>query len=160
MRLPALCKEDRRIPPFRTVYVRPRKLFLTEKRWLLFVYVPIFVCACSVLVIIFEEDKGFSLLIDLVLALGLNVFELMWCRMDGRERGYQLHRHFTFAVVIFGVLALLYYLFRSREFRGGLVSTGWLVLYVVALVVVSSLVSGLAIMVLILTGAVSPSVVN
>jgi hypothetical protein len=138
----------------------PRKLFLTEKRWLLFIYVPIFVSVCSILGIIFEEHKGFSLLIDIALALGLNVFELMWCRMDSRERGYALHRHFTFAVVIFGVLALLYYLFRSREFRVGLISTGWLVLYVVALVVVSSVVSGLAITVLILAGAVSPSVVE
>ncbi len=139
---------------------KPRKLFLTEKRWLLFVYVPIFVSMCSILGIIFGEHKGFSLLIDIALALGLNVFELMWCRMDSRERGYELHRHFTFAVVIFGVLALLYYLFRSREFRGGLISTGWLVLYVIAVVAVTSIVSGLAVTVLILTSAVSPSVLD
>ncbi len=139
---------------------KPRKLFLTEKRWLLFVYVPIFVSVCTILGIIFEEHKGFSLLSDIALALGLNIFELMWCRMDSRERSYELHRHFTFAVVIFGVLALLYYLFRSREFRSGLISMAWLVLYVIALIVVSSVVSGLAIMILILLGAVSPSIVD
>ena len=138
----------------------PRRSFLNEKRWLLFVYVPIFVSVCSILGIVFEEHKGFSLLVDIALALGLNIFELMWCRMDSRERGYELHRHFTFAVVIFGVLALLYYLFRSRDFREGLISIGWLVLYVIALLVVSSVVSGLVVMVFVVTGAVSPSILE
>lgn len=136
------------------------EVFKSEKRWLLFVYIPIFVTVGSVIGIIFDNHKDFSRLVDVILTLGLNIFSFAWCRMDSRERGYELHRYFPFAVIIFGTFALLYYLFRSRGFRGGLISIGWLILYAVLVVVAASIIVGVIVTALVLVGVVPSAILD
>lgn len=133
-----------------------RKPILDEKRWLLFVYVPIFVVAIMLFGAIFEDHRGISRVVDVMGTLGLNILAFAWCRIDSRERGYKLHRYFSYAVVILGTLALLYYLFRSRGFRRGLVSTGWLVLYILLCLVAALIVATVILVVLAVIG-VMPS---
>lgn len=138
----------------------PPKLFLGEKRRLLFVYVPVFTFVFVALSLVFGENKGIERLFDIVLTLGLNVFAFVWCRFDSTERRYQLSRLFGYAVVIFGTLALIYYLFRSRGFLGGLRSVGWLLLYAVLLFLTTSILSAAVVLLLVVIGVVSPSVLS
>ncbi len=130
-------------------------MFSTEKRRLLFIYLPAFILVSLIASIAIDELAGENRVMDIVMSLGLNISAFAWCRMDSRERGYDLHRFFPFAIIIFGFLALLYYLFRSRGFRGGLIATGWLILYVVLCLAAVILVGLIIVTVLLLTGLVS-----
>ena len=125
-----------------------------EKRWILFLYVPVAFLVIIVLGVVFENDKTIASIFDIVATLALNVLAFAWCRVDADERGYELHRFFPFAMIIFGTLTLLYYIFRSRGFVGGLTSTGWLVLYTACCFVVSTLIGGLIILLLVQVGVV------
>jgi hypothetical protein len=60
----------------------------------------------------------------LLFAVAFNVLTVFWCAFDSRERGETSGRYFTLAVVIFGVFTLFYYFFKTRGFKGGLISTG------------------------------------
>jgi amino acid transporter len=68
----------------------------------------------------------------LVFAVGANL-AFAWIRADSEERGYKLQRLFPVAVAIFGALALIYYLFKSRVFVAAMSSIGWLLLYCICL---------------------------
>lgn len=116
--------------------------------------------ACLVVGLIFDDDKGFSRIIDIFLTLGLNIFAFAWCRNDAGERGYKLHRFFSYAVVILGTLALLYYLFRSRGFRRGLVSTGWLVLYVILCFGISMIIAAALVLIAVFAGVVPGEILD
>ncbi len=116
--------------------------------------------ACLVVGLIIDEHRGFSRIIDIVLTLGLNIFAFAWCRLDATERNYKLHQYFSYVVVLFGTLALLYYLFRSRGFRGGLVSTGWLILYTVLCFGGSMVVAAILVLLAVLAGVVPAEIFN
>jgi hypothetical protein len=139
---------------------KPRRTLLTEKRWLLFVYVPVFTTIGLLGIEIVGDRKGLSDVFYWIAAIGLNISVFAWCKIDSRERGYKLHRFFPIVVIILGILVLLFYLFRSRGFRGGLISTGWLVLYAVSLDIVTAMIATIILIVLVLVGAVSPTVFN
>jgi hypothetical protein len=136
----------------------PSKQSLNEKRWLLFVYVPVFTTFLVTMSVIFEQDQGLTSLVNVLLTLGLNIFAFVWCRIDGRERNYKFHQLFPVAVIILGLVAVLYYLFRSRGFSGGLVSTGWLLLYMAACFVMVTIVGVIMLIVLASTGVISPEI--
>jgi hypothetical protein len=131
---------------------------LTDKRKVLFIYVPLFLTFITILSVVFaavlEEDKTKSQVFDLVTGVGLNICALAWCRFDSRERGYQLSRHFPIAIVLLGAFALLYYLFRSRGLKGGFISVGWLLIYIAVCVVAISIVGVVIMLLLLLTGVV------
>lgn len=131
---------------------------MNEKRWLLFAYVPVFTFVALSLGLSFGGHKGFERLFDIVLTLGLNVCAFVWCKIDSTERKYQMGRLFSYAIVIFGTLALIYYLFRSRGFVDGVTSVGWLVLYIVVMMVTTGILSLALTLLLILIGIVSPNV--
>lgn len=132
--------------------------FLTDKRKVLFIYVPLFLTFITILSVVFatvlEEDKVKSQVFDLVTGVGLNICAFAWCRFDSRERAYQLSRHFPIAIVLLGAFALLYYLFRSRGFKGGFLAVGWLILYIAICVAAVSIVGVIIMIVLLLTGVV------
>ncbi len=136
----------------------PRKPFMTDKRWVLFVYIPIFLIVFTSIGMVVDSMPGWSRVTDFIVAIGLNIFAYVWIRMDSQERRYELHKYFSYAVVVFGTLALIYYLFRSRGFRGGIVSLGWLLLYVIPTFLVVIIVSAVIVLALVMTSAVSPTV--
>ena len=136
----------------------PTKQSLNEKRWLLFVYVPVFTTFLVTVSVIFEQDQGLTSLVNVLLTLGLNIFAFVWCRIDGRERTYEFHQLFPVAVIILGLVAVLYYLFRSRGLQGGLISTGWLLLYMAVCFVMITIVGVIVLIVLALTGVISPEI--
>ena len=123
----------------------------TEKRWLLFVVLPISMLVYVLLIPLVDASAGAAKLVDIVFIILENLAVFIWCGLDSRERGYKLHRLFGFAVIFLGLVALVYYLFRSRGLRGGFVSFGWLLVYIIgcyvvvlfaALVIYAGLVGG------------------
>lgn len=118
-----------------------RKSFWDEKRRILYIFIPIVVIVSMLVSILLGTRHDLDSIVGLVTAIFLNVLTLMWCKLDSDGRKYKPGQPFTFAVVILGLFALLYYLFRSRGVKGGLISTGWLILYVIGLSVVSVVVA-------------------
>ena len=129
---------------------------LTEKRKILFVYIPLVGLASMMAGFLIRDDQ-IANAVEIVFAIVINVFALMWARIDAGERRYELSPHFTLMVVLFGVFAIIYYLLRSRGSKGGLISTLWLILYAVALTVALGLISAIIAIVLIVAGVLPQS---
>lgn len=130
-----------------------------EKRWLLFLYFPVLLLVYFVLAIILDHyQPGTGRAFDIVFGIASNIMAFAWCRIDSRERGYELHRLFAYAIVILGVAALIYYVFRSRGFSGGLSAVGWLVAYLSCVYILVLLISVVIFIALIATGLVSPNI--
>ena len=109
--------------------------------------------------IVSGEDQvvGFA---NLILGIVLNVLALMWAKIDADERQYELSPYFPIAVVLFGIFAIIYYLFRSRGASGGLISFGWLVLYIGATFLALIIVSVIFTFLLVAIGVLPQSVLN
>jgi hypothetical protein len=116
--------------------------------------VPILFVTVLVLGPLLESYRAIAAAIDLIGAFGLNVLVFAWCRADGEERGYTFHRFFTYAVVVFGIKAMVYYIFRSRGFVQGMVSLGWFLMYLICAIVASVIVGVLIMIPLIITGLI------
>ena len=130
---------------------------LTEKRTILFLYIPL-VAFASTMTGFFIRDIQIANVVNVVFGIALNVLALMWAKIDAEERRYELGRYFTFAVVLFGVFAIIYYLFRSRGARAGLISTGWMILYGVGLTLTLGLLTAIITIALIMAGVLPKSV--
>ena len=76
----------------------------------------------------------------LLLAIGFNVLTVFWCVYDSREIGEKLGRYFTLWVIIFGVIALFYYFFKTRGFKLGLVLTGKFIALFLGVIIVSAII--------------------
>ena len=118
---------------------------LSEKRKILLIYIPLAAFASMMTGIVLGENQQTARLVQLVFGFVINVLALVWAKFDADERQYALSRFFPAAVLVFSVLAIAYYLIRSRGARGGLISTGLLISYIVgvmfALIVVGSIVT-------------------
>jgi hypothetical protein len=78
-------------------------------------------------------------LVDFAFAIFFSVAVFLWCQIDARERGTTVGPGFGIALVIFGPLALIYYFFRSRGFKPGLIAIGWMLLFALGVIVASSI---------------------
>jgi hypothetical protein len=85
----------------------------------------------------FEGNNQIEQIISLPITIGYGVLTLFWCKMDADERNENVSARFRFLVVIFGVFALVYYLFKSRGLKKGFISFGYALLFFVVLVLVS-----------------------
>lgn len=132
---------------------------LTDKYKILFIYIPL-VGFASIMLDVLAVEKEFTGVANVVLGIVLNVLGFMWAKIDADERGYELSRYFPFAVVIFGVFAIVYFLFRSRGVRAGLISTGWLIFYAVAMALALGVISVIITIVLIVVGVLPQNVLN
>lgn len=131
----------------------------TEKRQILFIYIPA-LAFVSLLVDLILGTNQIVAVFDLAAGIALNVLGLMWAKIDAAERRYELSRHFTVAVVLLGVFAIIYYLFRSRGLEKGLAATGLMVLYFIGIIFVVGIPVGLIAAVLVSTGLLPSSVLN
>ena len=68
------------------------------------------------LVLVSEEIFG---LVRFALLIGDALFVLAWCYYDAEERNEPFHSGWRIAIIIFGVLALFIYLFKSRGAKQG-----------------------------------------
>jgi len=130
---------------------------LAEKRKILFIYIPLVAFASMMSGIVFGENQAVTFT-NLILGILVNVLALMWAKIDAEERSYELSRHFTLAVVVFGIFAIIYYLFRSRGMTGGLVTFGWLILYIVVTVFALALTTAIVTFLLVAVGLLPQSV--
>jgi hypothetical protein len=131
----------------------------TEKHQILFIYVPV-LAFVSLLVDMILGTNQIVAVFDLAAGIALNVLGLMWARIDAGERRYELSRYFTVAVILLGVFAIAYYLFRSRGFEKGLASTGLLVLYLIGIAFVIGILAGLIAAVLVSAGLLPDTILN
>lgn len=117
---------------------------LTAKRKILLIYIPLVAFASMMSGVVFGQNQAAGLA-QLLFGIVINVLALLWVKIDADEREYALSRLFPFAVVLFSIFAVIYYLFRSRGLNRGLISTGLLISYIVgvlfALIVVGSIVT-------------------
>ena len=130
---------------------------LSEKRKILFIYIPLVAFASMMSGIVFGENQAVTFA-NLILGILVNVLALMWAKLDAEERSYELSRHFTLAVVVFGIFAIIYYLFRSRGMTGGLVTFGLLILYIVVTVFALAITTAIVTLLLVAVGLLPQSV--
>ena len=130
---------------------------LAEKRKILFIYIPLVAFASMMSGIVFGENQAVTFT-NLILGILVNVLALMWAKIDAEERSYELSRHFTLAVVVFGIFAIIYYLFRSRGMTGGLVMFGLMILYIVVMVFALAITTAIVTLLLVAVGLLPPSV--
>jgi len=130
---------------------------LAEKRKILFIYIPLVAFASMMSGIVFGENQAVTFA-NLILGILVNVLALMWAKIDAEERSYELSRHFTLAVVVFGIFAIIYYLFRSRGMSGGLVTFGLLILYIVVMVFALAITTAIVTFLLVAIGLLPRSV--
>jgi hypothetical protein len=120
-----------------------KKFFHGDEERILLVYVPLLLISSIFFGSVFGEGYWLARVMELILVFGLCVCMYAWCRFDSDARGYDLHGKFVYAVVIFGHLALFYYLFRSRGFGGGALSILRYSIYIAVLLFVSFIVAAI-----------------
>jgi hypothetical protein len=62
-----------------------------------------------------------------------------WYHIDARQRGYRRSTWLGIGVILLAIVAMPYYFFRTRGFKGGLVTTGLALLLLVGTSVLTSL---------------------
>ena len=97
----------------------------------------VFSVVTMLLTIGFERNLYVSSILTVINVLGWNIGILAWCRADSKTRHYALHRKFPLFVVLFGTIAFVYYVFRSRGFWAGLSTLGYSALFVLFATAVS-----------------------
>jgi hypothetical protein len=124
-----------------------RPTFWTAKR-LVLVETLGFSTIIGLISVVFLQNPYMTTAVSLINILGWGVCMLAWIKADSLTRGYQLHRQFPYAVVIFGTFALIYYLFRSRGIFRGFTSVGYFALFAILNVIVG-LIAGILLLLII-----------
>src|SRR5690349_21769918 len=88
--------------------------FFNEKRRITFIYIPIVLAVNMILGVIVGSKSQFAPILDIVVGVLVNILTLTWCKIDARERNYQLSKHLPLFVVLLGFFSLIYYLLQSR----------------------------------------------
>ena len=87
------------------------------------------------------ESSGYAQVINILFAIKFNILTLLWCTSDSRGRGQQPGgRYFTLGVIVFGIFALFYYLFKTRGFRLGAIAIAKFIAICFATFIVSSII--------------------
>jgi hypothetical protein len=144
------------IPADPTLKSPPTMRIEEGKRRILYRYIPLVMFIATMANVVFGEGP-LSAAFGIVGGIVLNVFELMWAKLDAEARGYELSKYFTPAVVLFGVFALTYYVIRSRNTVDGLKAIGLMIIYFVVLTVVLGAAATVAAGILIIIGVLPPS---
>ncbi len=74
--------------------------------------------------LIFGEKSSTYLIVYYVTAIITNVLVFVWCFYDALERNQPLEKIWRFLIIIFGIFALLAYLFKTRGFIQGIKAIG------------------------------------
>ena len=86
--------------------------------------------------VVLGRFEAVSAFIAILSAVGWAVGILAWIKIDAEERAEDVSSGLRFAIIILGVFALAYYLFKTRGLVGGLKGIGWTLLYFLAFFVV------------------------
>jgi len=87
------------------------------------------------MVLSIEAGDNFRI-VDFVSLICISLLVLAWCYFDSLERRQPLYPRLRLVILIFGVLALFIYLFKSRGLKQGMRSSGMALLSLLGLVVI------------------------
>ena len=88
----------------------------------------------------FEGNSSVEQILTFISVIGTGFCILLWCNLDSGERDEKLGTNFRFLLVLFGVFALIVYLFKSRGFKRGLIAVGYLLLVFAGYILASAVV--------------------
>lgn len=88
---------------------------------------------------LFAGDQLASSLNTIFTGVGVSAAVLIWCMIDSEELDVKLGAGFRILTVLLGVFCLIYYLFRSRGFKRGTLSSGYTLLFILFLFIVTIL---------------------
>lgn len=100
----------------------------------------IFNILTNIVALRYESNSSVEQILLFVSMLGTGFCILLWCSLDTAERNEKLGAGFRFLLVLFGIFALIVYLFKSRGFKRGLTAFGYLLLVFVVYVILSAIV--------------------
>jgi hypothetical protein len=132
--------------------------FLDGKRRIVLIYIPLVATATIIVGMFLGARSRYVLLLDIASGIGMNILALAWCKIDAKNRNYQLSKHFPLFVVLLGIFTLIYYLLRSRGIGRGLISIGWLVVYIVTVFVALTVAVLIVVIPLVLAGVLPKTV--
>ena len=89
------------------------------------------------------DKTGLEQIIGLAAAISIGFFILWWCKIDSLERSYELKPGFRILIVLFGAFALIFYLFKSRGFRNGLVAVSYALLIFIGLIIINTFITAI-----------------
>ena len=112
-----------------------------EKREII-ILVCIFSAVSTFFTLLFDKT-GLEQVIGLATAISIGFFILWWCKLDSLERNYELKSGFRILIVLFGAFALMYYLFKSRGFRNGLVAVSYALLIFIGMIILNSFITAI-----------------
>jgi hypothetical protein len=104
---------------------------LKVKKILVIVGIGLYSLIYAVITEMFYMNSGKSLRLAVLLgSLSVNFGIVWWAALDCRERGKKLTMDWRIVMVIFGYLALVGYLLRSRGKSNGLIAILWSILII------------------------------
>ena len=95
------------------------------------------------LIFIIDENGALFKIINFLALFAFNLLTFAWCHYDSAERNQTLGVGWRFAIILFGLFALLAYLLKSRGMKKGLISVGKALLVFLGIFVVSVLLSAI-----------------
>jgi hypothetical protein len=98
--------------------------------------------------LILGEKTSAAQLVDFLSIIGLNMLVFAWCHYDSLQRNQPFGKGWGFSILLFGSLALIIYLFKSRGFKQGAVSVGKALLIFLAMILSSTLAMLITVLVL------------
>jgi len=104
--------------------------------------------------VVLGRFEAVSSFIAILSAVGWAVGILAWIKIDAEQRAEDVSSGLRFAIIILGVFALAYYLFKTRGLAGGLKGLGWTLLYFLAFFLVYFVLVVLIFSIFRLTGVV------
>jgi hypothetical protein len=137
-----------------------KKPFLTEKRRITLIYVPLVMIASVIAGMVIGSRSPYIAFFDIAAGVTLNILAFSWCKIDAKEREYQLSKHFPLFVVLLGIFTVMYYLLRSRGVGRGLISIGRLILYIAGLFIALLVMVVVVVVPLLITGVLTKTVFN
>ena len=122
------------------------KFTFSQPKQIILIIVALFSVLMTSLMVIFDIGTPQHNLFRITDVLGLGILIFAWTYYDSIERNQPISPRLRILLVIFGAFALIYYLFKSRGFKNGLIAIGKLLLVWIGLLTLNVITEMLIVM--------------
>lgn len=122
------------------------KYSFLQPKSIILIIAALFSVLMTSLMVIFDIGTPQHNLFRIIDVLGLGILIFAWTYYDSIERNQLISPRLRILLVIFGTIALIYYLFKSRGLKNGLISIGKLALFWIGLIILNLIFEGLTLM--------------